>query len=510
MNKRKSNKLVELIDRLVVCFDMKKISLITFGIFLVSMIPIWYLAFYARPSGDDYGYAINTHKTWLETHSLIEVLKAGLMTTKSMCNTWNGDWFTVFLFTLMPEVFVTYSFWIVPIFMTAIVILGTFFLAHEILVKRLNFKWYESLMAASIVLIASYQFIPSTAIGMYWNVGVTHYMLPHAIGLALLMFLSKFERTGKIRYVVYAAIGTVMTGGSSYFSTLLVFMIYFMVMILCVKRYRKILFMIIPLITGSIALFFQITAPGNAKRGGPEFGFSLSRAGETIVESLIKSIVTIGDYLRNKTFIFVLFLILALFVWECLRRSESGFEFRLPGVFVIFMYGFYAAMYAPELYAEVEVSLGPATMEYITFILAVAASVIYTEGWLVNFLKEKKGKAAAILCDDIRYRKYIMFPIVCIFVIVVFLNRGMLSYSVFNRSYEYVASGQAADFKAQIASQMEILLDDSIKEAYLCPINDQQGPLMHMPVTDDPEAFTNKVVAGFYRKSKVICEFPDE
>ena len=87
---------------------------------------------------------------------------------------------------------------------------------------------------------------------------------------------------------------------------------------------------------------------------------------------------------------------------------------------------------------------------------------------------------------------------------IVLLHLGTIKNSVFYRSCEYVMSGQAADFKNQIASQMEVLLDDSIKEAYLCPINDKQGPLMHMPVTENPEAFTNRVVARFYGKDKVI------
>mgnify|MGYP005789531741 FL=1 len=70
--------------------------------------------------------------------------------------------------------------------------------------------------------------------------------------------------------------------------------------------------------------------------------------------------------------------------------------------------------------------------------------------------------------------------------------------------YEYVSSGQAEDFRAQIKSQMDILLDDSIKEAYLVPINPEQGPLMHMPVTTDENAFTNRVVRDFYGKEKVV------
>lgn len=504
MEKQENNKAESKINKLVSWLNMKKISFVTVTVFILSMLPSWYLAFYARPSGDDYGYSINTHRVWLRTHSLIEVFKAGIETTKSMCNTWNGDWFTVFLFTLMPEVFVTYSFWIVPLFMTGIVIAGTICLAHEILVKRLGFRWYEGLMAASLILMASYQFIHSTAIGMYWYVGATHYMLPHAVALFLLVFLSKFERTGRIRYIIYSALGTVMTGGSSYFSTLLVFLIYFAVVLLCRKK-RSILLLGIPFVTGSIALFFQITAPGNAKRGGTGFGFSFAKIVETIFQSLVQAVLSIGEYMKEKTFLFLVLLVFAVLVWECLRVAKPDCRFRLPGLFVLYMYGIYAAMFTPEIYAAVDVSLGPATMQYMTFLLAAGAGIIYTEGWLMNRLIDKNGGDAAF--NSIGYRKRIMLPVVGICVAFVVLNRGILSDSVFNRSYEYIASGQAADFKAQIASQMEILLDDSVKEAYLCPINDQQGPLMHMPVTADPEAFTNRVVAGFYRKDKVICQF---
>lgn len=103
-----------------------------------------------------------------------------------------------------------------------------------------------------------------------------------------------------------------------------------------------------------------------------------------------------------------------------------------------------------------------------------------------------------------------MLPVVFVCCLSVVVIPGMLSKSVFKRSIDYVVSGQAEDFKEQIASQMEILLDDSVKEAYLCPINDQQGPLMHMPVTEDPEAFTNWAVAGFYGKDKVIMQVEEQ
>ena len=497
-------KIIHTIDRIAKWLDTKKMSIIAFVLFILSMIPIWYLAFYARPSGDDFGYSANSHRAWVNTHSIFEVLKAGLGTTKSMLMTWNGDWFTVFMFTLMPEVFVPYSFWIVPLFMTAIVILSTYYCVHEVLVNRLGMKRYESLMATSIILIATYQFIPSTAIGMYWYVGAMHYMMPHAVAMLLLGFLSKFERSGKHRYVVYSVIGMIMIGGSSYFSALMLFMIYGMACVICFKRNKKIFWMAIPFVCGCIALFIQIIMPGNvvrSERGGSEFGFSLLKAVDTVMQSLIQAFGRIGEYIVSKTFIFVLLLVLTVLMWECLSRAKHLFKAKYPVIFVLFMYCIYAAMFAPEVYAAVDVSLGPATMQYVTFLLTAAASIIYMEVWMIN---KKREKNALYEVEAVQYRRRMLFPVIVVCGIFFVLNRGMVKNSVFVRSCEYVMSGQAADFKNQIDSQMEILLDDSVKEAYLCPINDNQGPLMHMPVTENPEAFTNRVVARFYGKDKVV------
>lgn len=494
-----------LLNSFVKWFDMKKISILTIMIFIMSMLPIWYLAFYARPSGDDYGYSMASHQAWISTHSLIEVFKAGFNTTKNMLRTWNGDWVTVFLFTLMPEVFAPYSFWVVPLFMTGIVIAATFYFAKEVLVSRLGLKWYEAAMASSMALIACYQFIPSTAIGMYWYVGAMHYMMPHAVALVVLAYLSKFERTGKIRYIVYSTVGTIIIGGSSYFSAFLVLLVYIMAMLLWFRSDRKLVLIGIPFASGIIALIIQILMPGNASRGGAGFGANAGMLFMTVFKALEQGLLGIWKYFQTKTFVFLLLLVFAVFMWECLNRLESSMMFKWPALFVVFMYGIYASMYTPEIYVTVEVSLGPATMEYFAFVLTAMASIVYVEGWLVNKKKKRNNQEAGVW-DEISYRKKVLMPVCCICVLIVIINRGMLSNSVFKECCDYVLSGQASDFKEQIDSQMKILLDDTVKEAYLCPVNEEQGPLMHMPVTDDPDAFTNWAVAGFYGKDLVVME----
>ena len=70
---------------------------------------------------------------------------------------------------------------------------------------------------------------------------------------------------------------------------------------------------------------------------------------------------------------------------------------------------------------------------------------------------------------------------------------------------EYIRSGQASDYKEQMDLQTKLLEDENTEDVVLPFINDVQGPLMHMPVTDNPEAWTNTVTREFYGKNSVVA-----
>lgn len=487
-------------------------------LFLGSMLPIWYLAFYARPSGDDYGYSALTHAAWLDTHSFIEVLKAAIQTVVNNYYLWNGDWATTFLFSLMPEVFVPYSFWIVPFIMTGFVIVSTLVFMHEICVKLVKLPMADCIIYTSLILLTAYQFIPSTAIGMYWYVGATHYMIPHAVGLLGIAWLSEYMRTKRQSRLFLLSLSIIFVGGSSYFTSLLMFMILLTVIVLGWKKdCKKVLLLLIPFVLGLICFIIQCKAPGNAVRGGENFGFDASRLVYTIMESLHRGIVTIGTYLREKTFAFVILFVIALFGIESMDNvtDKIRFPFPVPLLFVLSMFGCFSAMFAPEVYSEVYdsigISLGPATIRYFIFLFAATFSVLYCEGWIIFRVKRKNNaeKTGKNSFSD-KYRIWVLFPGLLLAALFLLMNRSWMRECVDRQVYEYVVSGQAEDFKDQIASQMKILLNDSIKDAYLVPINPEQGPLMHMPVTTDENAFTNQVVKNFYRKNKVVMIEPGE
>lgn len=481
--------------------SIKKISMITCVLYLISMLPNWLLAFIARPSGDDYGYSAASRQAWISTHSILEVIKAGLETTERMCTIWNGDWFSVFLFTLMPEVFIHGSFWIVPVFWSLAMIGATYYMLHEILTNHVGIKWYETGMIAALELLMSYQWVPSSGVALYWYVGVIHYIMPHVIALLLIGFLFKFLRTYKKRYIVYSALGMIAIGGSSYYSFFLILFVYILVFICYIWREKRISLFLIPLFTGLIALYYQVKAPGNAARVGGGFGFSMGKAVETIAEALLRGLLVIGEYAKDAPILFVILFFAAIVIWECLSEADLKFEFKYPVLWVVYMFGIHAAMFTPEIYAKTDISGGPPTMEYFTFVLMAISSIVYVEGWGIRKLRMKDK-----LKNEKIYHLYFVIPAILVCFICCIFFKGTLKQTLFYESYYYIASGQAADYKEQMDSQAEILLDDSIKEAYLCPTNPEQGPLMHMPVIKDPGAFTNWAVGSFYGKDFVTVE----
>ena len=489
-----------------ITIDNKMIAALSIFLFVLSMIPIWYLGHYARPSGDDYGYSVLTHTAWLETHSLIEVFKAGIATVKQFYNAWNGDWFTTFLFSLMPEVFAPYTFWTVTYMMTGILIICMTLFLYEICVRILKMPVRDFVIYDMIILFISYQFMPSAKIGIYWYVGAVHYIVPHAISLLAILFAMRYCKENKARYIFCSSICTFMVGGSSYFSCLLIFITFFALMIVFLVKNRKVLWLLIPFIICFVGFIIQCKSPGNKVRAGEDFGLDFSFAFYTIIQSVIQSFVRIGEYIRDKTFIFVSFVVLAVFLWESLQKIKTVFNFRYPALFLILMYGCYCSMFAPAIYASVDVSQGPVTMEYLVFILTCFCSIVYIEGWIIQRIKSGRIKRypEIFLIENSKYRKCILLPVLYVVMLLTIFNRGWFRDCIDKQIFDYVVSGQAEDFKNQIKQQMEILLDDSVKEAYLVPINDEQGPLMHMPVTDDEDAFTNWVVKNFYHKDKVL------
>lgn len=474
--------------------------------FLAGLVPVLYLTGYVHATGDDFGYGARTHAAWVDTRSLLEVFRAAWQTIEHYYRGWQGTWFSVFLFSLQPEVFSPDAYWIVPILMIGLTIAGVSIAGYYFLVRKAGFSRMGFLALDFLVLFILIQFVPSTKSAIFWYNGTAHYVIPFFLALVAITVSGLYMDTGKKRYLAVSLLCMICLGGASYLAALLAPIVIIFLWILYGRKNRWSLWLLLPIIAEMAGLVISLMAPGNKVRGGEELGVSGGRVVSTVMESFWQGVLTIGDYLMEKPLMFLLMVPAAVIIWMELNRQKKRFEYRLPMVFLDAMFCIYCAMFAPGIYAGTELSGGVPNTIFQVFVLTMTASLVYLLGWLHSRLgkimdEQKAGKNGA---GRKKWRVAAAMGGTLVCVGILFLGRSTVRDTTFFICAEYILSGQADDYKAQMEERQAILLDDSIRDAQLPAMNSDQGPLMHMEVLKDPNGWANTVVRDFYRKDSVV------
>lgn len=467
--------------------------------FLISLIPIFYLCGYVHASGDDYHYGTLPHAAWLDTHSLWETFKAAGQTVINFWYGWQGTWFTMFLMSLQPEVFSPNAYWIVPIVMVFINVYATSLLTRYLLVKRLGMDKNSWRLLNALLLIAMLQFFPRVKSGIFWWNGCVHYIVPWALALLAIYGFFGYIDSKKAGYWWLSLVCMFCLGGSSYLAALLAPIILVYLLLIYGKNRKYSWYLLIPLAVEMVGLVISFIAPGNSVRGGEGFGFSIGKAVTVVGLCFVEGVKTIGNYLMDMPFLFLFFLIGAIVVWEAWNHDRPVFSFSWPGVFVILMFCAWCAMFAPQIYSAADVSGGVPNTVFQVFLVTVFGDIVYVLGWLYKRF-EKKEKEVSLR----KFRTLAYPAAVAVMMVMLVFEKGTLKQTTFFNCVDFIASGRADDYKAQMEERLAIMLDESQLDVELPEMNPDQGPLMHMEVMEDPEAWTSTVIRNFYRKERVV------
>ena len=291
--------------------------------FLAGLVPVLYLAGYVHATGDDFGYGTLTHAAWLDTRSLSEVFRAALQTIRHYYGGWQGTWFSIFLFTLQPEVFSPDAYWIVPILMIVLTVAGVSIAGHYFLVRKAGFSRIGFLALDCLLLFILIQFVPSTKSAIFWYNGATHYIIPFFLALVVITVSGLYMDTGKIRYLILSFLGMTCLGGSSYLAALLAPIMIVFLWILYGRRKRRSLWLLVPIAAEMVGLIISLLAPGNKIRGGDDLGVSAGRTVWTIMESFRQGALTIVEYLKEKPVMFLLMIPAAVIIWMELEKRRK-------------------------------------------------------------------------------------------------------------------------------------------------------------------------------------------
>lgn len=482
-------------------------------VFVLLMLPMVYLSFVNRASGDDYGYGVYTRAAWTASHSLIEVFKASVFTIRSLYYSWQGTWFSIFVFSLQPEVFDRHAY-VITTFLALFLLIGsTALLFKHIFSDKLGFDRWSVLLMSLLYLLLTVEFIPGIKSAFFWYNGTVHYMLPFAMCQLLGVWLMLYAETFRKRYFIGIVILMTLLGGSNYQAALfaLIVSFYTILFVLIPKKEKKRslrgITLVFPMLLEAIGLMISMKAPGNHVRGGREFGFSVSLGVITVAKSFVQGIMDLVGYIKEKPIVWIGLLILFLVLTEAFLCQKREIHMKYPFFVSSGLYCLYSAMQAPAIYADVEVSLGVYNMNYQVFLLmmlgilallADKTAIKLKRIWQIRGKSEKENLRAWV-------HGSIVVPGLCISMLLLLFFKGSVKQSTSYICLSYITSGQAADFKEQMELQTNLLLEENVSDVVVPFINDEQGPLMHMPVTADPEAWTNTVTRDFYGKESVIA-----
>lgn len=486
-------------------FTTGKLGFVFIFLFILSMLPIWYVGFFNHATADDYWYGLYTYNAWQNTHSFAKVLQAAANTVKEFYFSWQGTWFTIFFFSLQPEVFHENAYFIVVLISTGLIIASVSYILYDFVVREVGISRGSFFMIDTLILYMIFQYMPRTTSGIYWYNGIIHYVIPLALALVAIVHIKRYLIEKKMSSLVIVTLCMTALGGSNYLAALLAIMVLFLMVVFKLiydkkERWsRQSSLLVIPLILEVTGLLISATAPGNYVRS-EELEISLKWMLQTIYYSIDRGIyLTIDDYLGKYPAYLIVFGLVIIIVWFEMKNKEIKFRFPYPVLFVLYMCGIYWAMYAPGIFSKSDVSGGvPDTIQQV-FLLTSLANIIYLIGWLQRILKEhnllRKNEGKSI---------FLIPAVLLAFVVALLLNRWINVERTNDYCLECIQNGELTKYDRVMDQQNDILWDDEIKDAVI-PEYEAPYPLLHMKAETDSKAQRNQELQRYFNKDSVTA-----
>lgn len=504
----------------------QRIMMITIIVmFVVSLIPIFYVGLHTYPSGDDYWYGKYIAKAWREQHSIFACLCAALATIKEFYYTWQGTWYSIFLFCFNPEMLMSGGYKLVPLIAIGLLGGGFALLMYQTMVRELKIDKEIVVVCFLILLFQMLQYMPRTTSGIFWFNGIMHYNANTFTSMVAIAMMIVFVRSGKKYAYVLAVLAMLLIGGGNYQAALMPLMFWALLVMgtffnvaqktgikerfIKMLHAKRVWLLSLGIVFELIGLAISGTAPGNSVRS-EEFEISIKWALQSVYYSIDRGIYLVRDdfyvpYPSMLIFIVLLAVLLWFSMWKI--QDKITFRFPVPALFVLYMCGIYWAMYTPGIFSKSDVSGGvPDTIQQI-FLVTSLANVVYVIGYVQRVIHEhvnvEKTNNAwwGRKFENTKVENYIL-----IVATIGILIAGVAGYSKSTNQIcmNYVNSGHMKVYDTVRREQLRILKDEDVRDAVIPELYDYDYyPVCHFQVFADPEYKFNREEAIYYGKDSV-------
>ena len=481
----------------------KKTGCAFLTLLILSLLPMLFVAIYARPLADDFGYSAATHLVWNTTHSIPELFSAVAREVRETYNDWQGSFSAIALFALEPAVFSEKAYGISTFILVGFFLLGTYLIIRALIPDD---KWV-GLTVFSVAALISIQTLPHPFQGFYWWNGASYYTLFYSF------MLIEWALILKNKLPVLAVILGFIIGGGNLVTGLLNLEVIFIMMVLEVIKkvsskskekdeanalLKKIAVRGVVFISSLAGFLLNVTAPGNSVRASESVGMPAAKA-------LAMSFLEAYNY-SNEWFnlpVVLMILILLPFMFAFAKEKKEKICLLPLAVQMLIIFCLFASLFTPTEYSMSEV--GPRRIQDVRYYFFIL-SIVYIELEAALRLCKIFEKTETVKAVTYGYAAFLMVGVVlfCAMYTIPRQNRDTLTSIAAARS---LLIGEAKNYAAE-RDEWTRILDGDDKEVSLPALYNHPNPIYYVEfdITGDPEDYRDISMCDFYGKESIIIE----
>lgn len=496
-------------------FNMKRwILFFIVIIFILSLIPVFYIAIYNHPSVDDFFNGNLARDTFQETRSVYKTLSTAYDNTLHTYNSWQGSFSSVFLMSLQPTIWSDNLYFLTTFIMLLSFIISSFFFSYELLVKLLKLSKTAWLIIISVIVGVSIQLVPSPVSAFYWYTGSVYYTFFYSLSLFLYGFVIKYILSEKPKTAwIYAVITLPLAffiGGGNFVTSLITAIILLVTIIyLIVKKNKKSRLLIVIFLITLGAIILASIAPGNAVR---QNFYEKSSPVVAIIKSLFYGVIYITrsewTWIKAPATVVCAVAFIIPFMSEIIRNPKI--KFRYPLIALAISFCIFSAQFAPTLYSLS--NSGPLRLKNIIFysyLWFLLFNMTYLTGWIYKRIEKMHSSSKASLFDfqkksSLVYRKTLLPVLTILFVFaVIFLSKTGLTMTSVSASMSLV-NGEAKQYNQENEIRMD-LLNSAEPNVKLAPFSVKPYVIYFDDISDPPD-WKNTCVEIYFKKESVTLK----
>ena len=166
-------------------------------LFAALLVPFFLGARAAHPATDDFTFAVYTHPTWVQTGSLLHVLKDAVSYALRTWRDWQGTVTGVIVMALNPAVFSLRHYGVHAVVLLALILASAIAFLRHMLGTRIGLPRIVWLPVAMALAAVQLLFLPDIVEGVYWFNGAWFYMGAQSVALLTLVLCDRFAVSEK-------------------------------------------------------------------------------------------------------------------------------------------------------------------------------------------------------------------------------------------------------------------------------------------------------------------------